>query len=80
MRNKIHKLRTERSKNEEKITALRARNSELDKQITELENLDIVGMVRSLGMTPEQLAALLNETGIPTPEIAPKEELLYEEQ
>ena len=26
---------------------------------TELENLDIVGMVRSMGMTPEELAALI---------------------
>lgn len=59
MNNKISKLRAERSKNDEKIAALRARNSEIDKQITELENLDIVGMVRSMGMTPEQLSALI---------------------
>lgn len=59
MNNKITKLRAERSKNEEKIAVLRSRNGEIDRQITELENLDIVGMVRSLGLTPEQLAALL---------------------
>ena len=56
MSSKINRLRAERGKNDEKIAVLRARNNEIDKQITELENLDIVGMVRSMGMTPEQLA------------------------
>lgn len=59
MNSKIQKLRVERLKNEKKIDVLRTRNGEIDKQITELENLDIIGMVRSIGMTPEQLAALL---------------------
>lgn len=59
MNPKIQKLRVERLKNEKKIDVLRTRNGEIDKQIMELENLDIVGMVRSIGMTPEQLAALL---------------------
>ena len=52
-------------KNDEKIAVLRARNNEIDKQITELENLDIVGIVRSMGMTPEELAALLHRSGLP---------------
>jgi len=59
MNPKIQKLRVERLKNEKKIDTLRTRNGEIDKQITELENLDIIGMVRSIGMTPEQLSALL---------------------
>ena len=59
MSSKINRLRAERGKNDEKIAVLRARNNEIDKQITELENLDIVGIVRSMGMTPEQLAALI---------------------
>ena len=59
MNSKIKKLQAERSKNEEKIARLRARNSEIDKQIMELENLDIVGIVRSMGVTPEQLAAII---------------------
>lgn len=59
MNPKIQKLRGERLKNEKKIDTLRTRNGEIDKQITELENLDIVGLVRSFGMTPEQLAAML---------------------
>lgn len=59
MNPKIQKLRVERLKNEKKIDVLRTRNGEIDKQITELENLDIVGLVRSFGMTPEQLTAML---------------------
>lgn len=60
MNPKIKKLKAERDKNDSKISIYRARNAEIDKQITELENLDIVGMVRSMGMTPEQLAVLIN--------------------
>lgn len=48
MSSKINRLRAERGKNDEKIAVLRARNNEIDKQITELENLDIVGIVRSM--------------------------------
>lgn len=36
MNPKIKKLRAERSRNEEKIAAIRAKNAEIDKQITEL--------------------------------------------
>ena len=43
MSNKISKLREERSKNDEKIARLQSRNGEIDKQITELENLEIIG-------------------------------------
>ena len=57
MNPKINKLKAEREKNSKKIAALQQRNREIDDSIHELENLDIVGMVRSCGMTPEQLAA-----------------------
>ena len=59
MSNKISKLREERSKNDEKIARLQSRNGEIDKQITELENLEIIGIVRSFSMRPEELAALI---------------------
>ena len=59
MNTKIEKLKTEREKNEKKIASLRNRNSEIDHQITELENLDIIGMVRDVGLTPEQLSGLI---------------------
>ncbi len=56
---KITKLLAEREKNSEKIAKLTARNDEIDKQVTELENLDIVGIVRRMGVTPDELAALM---------------------
>ena len=59
MNPKITKLLAEREKNDAKIAKLTVRNEEIDKQVTELENLDIVGMVRRVGMTPDQLAALM---------------------
>ena len=68
----------ERGKNDEKIAALRARNNEIDRQIIELENLDIVGMIRSVGMTPEQLAALIRASKSDGPVMTGKEENSHE--
>ena len=59
MNPKITKLQAERGKNVDKITTLQTRNREIDGQITELENLDIVGIVRDNGITPEMLAELI---------------------
>ena len=55
----IQKLKAEREKNTEKIAALQQRNKEIDNTVLELENLDIIGMVRSCGLTPEALAQLM---------------------
>ena len=60
MNPKIEKLKAERSRNTEKISDLQNRNRKLSEQITKLENNDIIGMVREIGMPPEQLAALLS--------------------
>ena len=60
MNPKIEKLKAERSRNTEKISDLQNRNRKLSEQITKLENNDIIGMVREIGMTPEQLAAVLS--------------------
>lgn len=73
MNPKIEKLKTERGKNCDKISALQERNRKLSEQITKLENSDIIGMVREIGMTPEQLAALL--AGTRTPEMENHEEM-----
>ena len=43
-------------------------NRKLSEQITKLENNDIIGMVREIGMTPEQLAALLSGKAAVSPE------------
>ena len=51
MNAKIKKINAEYEKNAAKIADLQARQKELAKQRTELEKLDIVGMVRSMGMT-----------------------------
>lgn len=58
MNPKIMKLRGELEKNKSKISDLQGRNRELEKQIRELEDTDIIGMVRENGMTMEQFAEL----------------------
>ena len=57
---KIDKLNLEYGKNDEKIARLMERQREIEKQRTELENLDIVGMVRELGLSFEELSELIN--------------------
>lgn len=80
MNPKIEKLKAERGKNSEKISALQERNRKLSEQITKLENSDIIGMVREIGMTPEQLAELLAARRTPAPETHEgMEETGYEE-
>ena len=59
MNPKINKLKAEKEKNLRKIAEMAARNEEIDKQVTELENLDIIGIVRENEVTPEQLAELI---------------------
>ena len=77
MNPKIEKLRGELDKNKSRIMDLQNKNRELDKQIRELENTDIIGMVRERGLTPEQLMNLL--LGVPAHTIK-KEEPHYEEE
>lgn len=60
MNQKLKKINTEYKKNAAKIAELQARQAELAKQRTELENLDIIGMVRGVGLDPDQLAALIH--------------------
>ena len=67
MNPKIQKLRTEMDKNNDKIGKLQARNAELKQQIRELENADIVGLVRAKGLSMEEFAELLGQ-------LQPKEE------
>ena len=61
MNQKIQKLKAERAKNDAKISALQARNQEIDSTVEELENLDIIGMVRRCGITPEMLAQFIKD-------------------
>ena len=57
----IPKLKAEKEKLLAKRASIDARCDEIDAQITELENLDIVGTVREMGITPDQLADLLKK-------------------
>ncbi len=59
MNPKTQKLRAELEKNTKKISKLQARNAELKQQIQEQENLEILGMVRERGLTPDMLAGVL---------------------
>lgn len=59
MNPKVVKLKDEREKNCEKITALQARNKKIDEMVLKIENTDIIGMVRELSLSPDDLAALL---------------------
>ena len=59
MNPKINKLKAEKAKNLRRIAEMTARNEEIDAQVTELENLDIIGMVRDNEITPEMLAEII---------------------
>ena len=69
MNPRIEKLKAERAKNAEKISTLQERNRKLSEQIVKLENTDLIGMVREIGMTPEQLFEMLSgkQTAVPEP-------------
>ena len=59
MNPKIKKLKVEKERNVSRISEMTARNEEIDKQVTELENLDIIGIVRENSITPEELFELI---------------------
>ena len=61
MKNPRPKYREELEKNQAKIAELQARNRELQKKIRESENTDILGLVRAVNMTPEELAEFLKQ-------------------
>ena len=65
MNPKIMKLREEHKKNKAKISKLQFRNRELETQIRELENTDIVGLVRAQGFSLEDFAALMRDMKAP---------------
>ena len=59
MNAKIDKLRVEREKNVDRIASLQSRNKEIDGQIVDLENNDIIGLVRAADITPDMLSELI---------------------
>ena len=81
MNPKIKKIDAEYEKNAAKITRLQERQRELEKERLELENTDIIGLVRGMGLTPDQLAALIQSGRAAAPAADPerKEEADYAE-
>lgn len=63
--NKIERLDREIQKTREKITEYQNKLKELTAQKTEAENLQIVQLVRSMRLTPQELTAMLSGNGIP---------------
>ena len=61
MNPKIQKLRAELEKNTDKIRKLQVRNTEIKQQLRELEDTDIIGMVRAKGLTIEEFAAFIGQ-------------------
>lgn len=64
MDTRIPKLRTEAARLKTRIENLTTRYNDTIDKVTELENLEIVGMVRAQNMSIEQLAALI-KGGVP---------------
>lgn len=80
---KINRIEKEMQKTREKITEYQNRLKGLEAQKTEAKNLEIVQMVRSLRLTPQELSKLLKNEPIPgisayTPE-EEKEDSDYDE-
>ena len=76
---KINRIDKEIQKTREKITEYQNRLKELQVQKTEAENLQIIQMVRSLRLTPQELSQLLKNEPIPgiatiTPDYEEKED------
>lgn len=63
--NKIDRIEKEMQKTREKITEYQNKLKGLEAQRTEAENLQIVSLVRSLKVSPQELTALLSGGGIP---------------
>lgn len=61
MNPKIQKLKSEKEKLLTKKASIEERCDQIDAQVMELENLDIVGTVREMGITPDQLAEMLKK-------------------
>lgn len=61
---RIPKLRAEAARLKTRIENLTSRYNAIIDKVTELENLEIVGLVRTQNMSIEQLAALI-KGGVP---------------
>ena len=69
--NKIDRINREMEKTREKITEYQNRLKGLEAQKTEAENLQIVQLVRSMRLSPQELTAMLSGGAIPGTAPAP---------
>ncbi len=65
---KIDKLKAELTKAKAKASEWQARVRELEKQITECENLEILQTVRGIAASPEELRGILDALRAATPQ------------
>lgn len=69
MNAKIRKVLSDMTKIEDKIKELQAKWQELNKQKIELENLEIIGLIRGANIDinnlPQALTAYRNKSGVP---------------
>ena len=81
--NKIDRIDREIEKVREKIAEYQEKLKTLEAQKTEVENLEIVQMVRALRMTPAQLSAMLAGGMVPGRDTVPadseQEDMSHEE-
>ena len=61
MNQKLQKLRQEREKLQGKLQTIHGRLRQMDEEIVKLEDVEIVGIVRELKLTPEALAQVLED-------------------
>lgn len=64
MNERILRLKDEYEKNENKIAAMQAKNKQLAEKIRQLENAEIIGAVRSNGISIDELLRILGKTEI----------------
>ena len=59
MNQKLQKLRQDREKLQGKLQTIQGRLRQMDEEIVKLEDVEIVGIVRELKLTPEALVQVL---------------------
>lgn len=62
MNERILRLKDEYAKNESKIAVMQTKNKRLAEKITQLENAEIIGAVRTSGIGIDELLKLLGKT------------------
>lgn len=75
---KIDRLRADLAKAKEKAAEWQARVKDIERQITERENSEIIGLVRGVTASPEELRSLLDQ--IRTAKAPPQESFIKSEE